>query len=79
MLSAMRSLTTSVLRGLAVVLLPEFVLGDDRLAVLLVGDLIAPIAERALGELHDVALVDERYRIAVVGQRVVDRLADESL
>ena len=48
-------------------------------AVLLAGHVVAPLAERALGELHDVALVDERHGLAVVLDRVVDRLAHQAL
>src|SRR5262249_18338250 len=48
-------------------------------AVELLGDLIAPVAEGALSELHDVALVHERHALAPVFQRVADRAVDETL
>ena len=40
---------------------------------------VAPVAEGALGELHDVALVHERHRAPVVVDRVLDRLAHQAL
>src|SRR6185503_12626926 len=40
---------------------------------------VAPVTERPFGELHDVALVDQRHRGLVVIDRVLDRLADEAL
>ena len=40
---------------------------------------VAPVAEAPLGELHDVALVDQGHRRLVVVDRVLDRLADEPL
>ena len=40
---------------------------------------VSPVAEAAFGELHDVALVHERDRVAPVVQRVANRLADEAL
>ena len=48
-------------------------------AELLLRQLVAPVAERALGELHDVALVHERHRDAIVLDGVLDRLADQAL
>jgi len=39
---------------------------------------VAPIAEGAFGELHDVAFVDNRDRLAVVVDGVLDRGADEA-
>src|SRR5690606_29073957 len=42
-------------------------------------DLIAPVAERALGVLHDVALVHQRDGLAVVVDGVLDGLADQAL
>ena len=36
----------------------------------LLRDLVAPVAERALGELHDVALVHQRHALALVLDRV---------
>src|SRR5437762_1178033 len=47
-------------------------------AEILLRDLIAPIAERALGELHDVTLVDQRYTFALVLDRVRDRAVDQA-
>jgi hypothetical protein len=38
---------------------PALALGDDLAAELPRGELVAPVAEGALGELHDVALVHE--------------------
>ena len=46
-------------------------------AELALGDRVAPVAERALGELHDVALVHERHRRLVVVDRVLERLAHQ--
>ena len=40
-------------------------------------DLIAPVAERAFGELHDVALVHERHALALELDRVADRAVDQ--
>src|SRR5690606_40951928 len=51
--------------------------GDRPVAELLVRQLVAPIAERALGELHDVALMDERDRQPAALERVTDRRADQ--
>src|SRR5256885_1246904 len=42
-------------------------------------DLVPPLPEPALGELHDVALVNERDRAATGTQRVLDRLRDQAL
>lgn len=42
------------------------------------GRLCSPVAERAFGELHDVALVDEGNALAVLGYRVVDCRADKT-
>ena len=42
-------------------------------------DLVAPVAEGALGELHDVALVHERHALALVRDRVADRAVDQAL
>ena len=47
-------------------------------AEVLGGDLVAPLHEGALGELHDVALVDEGDRGLVVVDRVLDRGLDEA-
>ncbi len=40
---------------------------------------VAPVAEAAFGELHDVALVHDRHRLAVVVDRVLQRLAHQPL
>ena len=48
-------------------------------AELLRGDLIAPLAERALGELLDVALVHQRDGLAAVFERVLDGHAHQAL
>ena len=52
---------------------------DQGRAVLALRELVAPVAERTLGELLDVALVDERHRLAVVVDRVVERRLHEAL
>src|SRR5207247_8526035 len=48
-------------------------------AELLARELISPLLERPLGELLDVALVHERDRVALRGDGVLNRLADEAL
>ncbi len=58
---------------------PALPLGDHAIAVLAGGQRVSPLAERALGELHDVALVDERDAFARVAQRVLDGRARQSL
>src|SRR5690606_19539352 len=58
---------------------PALALGDDVVAELLARHVIAPVAERALGELHDVALVDERHALAPVLERVADARGHEAL
>src|SRR5205085_8812031 len=40
-------------------------------------DLVAPIAKRALGELHDVALVHHRHALALELDRITDRAVNE--
>ena len=45
----------------------------------LLRDLVAPVAEAAFGELHDVALVHERDALALVLDRVADRAVHEPL
>jgi len=42
-------------------------------------DLVAPVAESAFGELHDVALVDKCHRVSVLVDRIVEGLADQTL
>ena len=48
-------------------------------AVFLSGQRVAPVAERALGELHDVALVHERDAVALVGDGVLDSRPHDAL
>ncbi|ABA48963.1 Hypothetical protein BURPS1710b_1109 [Burkholderia pseudomallei 1710b] len=52
---------------------------DQLGAEFLLRERIAGVTERTFRELHDVALVDERDRLAVVVDRVLDRLAHEAL
>jgi hypothetical protein len=52
---------------------------DHRAAERLLRDLVAPVAEGALGELHDVALVHERHRRPLVLDGVLDGHAHEAL
>src|SRR5690606_11675180 len=40
---------------------------------------VAPVTERAIRELHDVALVHERHTLALVGKVVVDGSSDQAL
>ena len=58
---------------------PALALGDDAIAEFARGELVAPIAESALGELHDVALVDDVHALALFGERVLDGGAGEAL
>jgi len=60
-------------------LAPELVLGDGTVAELVPGDLVAPVAERALGEFHDVSLVHQGHRFPVVVDGVLYRLAHQVL
>ena len=48
-------------------------------AELALRQVVAPVAERALGELHDVALVHERHALALVRDGVLDRRANQPL
>ena len=48
-------------------------------AVELLRDLVAPVAEGAFGELHDVALVHQRHALALVLHGVADRAVDQAL
>ena len=41
-------------------------------------NIVAPIAKRTLGELHDVALVHERDALALIENRVTDRAVDQA-
>src|SRR5882762_2375479 len=56
-----------------------FVLGDRLVPEALLRELIPPLAEPALGEFHDVALVNERDRAATGAQRVLDGFGDQAL
>src|SRR5436309_6245995 len=47
-------------------------------AEILLRDFVAPIAERAFGEFHDVAFVDERHAFAAVPDRVGNRAVDQA-
>ena len=47
-------------------------------AEILLGNFIAPIAERAFGELHNVALVDQRYALSAVRNRVRNRAVHQA-
>src|ERR1017187_9256043 len=58
---------------------PALALGDDLVAKLLGSQLVAPLAERAFGELLDVALVHEGHRLEMMGQRVLDGHAHQAL
>src|SRR5208282_1748024 len=60
---------------LAVAIVPSY-----RLALVFTADqLVAPIAERALRVLHDVALVDQGHALALVANRVIERGANQAL
>src|SRR6185312_6232159 len=59
--------------------LPEFLLGDALFAELLRGDLITPIAEGALCELLDIALVHQRDHRAALLDGMADRLPHQPL
>jgi len=56
----------------------DFGFGDADIGELLLHEFIAPVAEGAFGELHDVALVDQGDRPAAVGEGEFDGLADEA-
>ena len=58
---------------------PAFALGDDLVAELLRRDFVAPLAEGALGELLDVALVHQGHGLAAVLERVRDGVAHQAL
>src|SRR6185295_18683590 len=58
---------------------PALALGHDAIAVLARREAVAPVAERALGELHDVALVHERDALSSLQEGVVDRRARQTL
>ena len=54
---------------------PCFALGHDLASELFFGKLVAPVAERPFGKLHDVAFVNQRHRRAVEIERVLYRRA----
>ena len=58
---------------------PALALGDGLGAELLRRDLVAPLAEGALGELLDVALVDQRDGLAACFEGGADGVADQAL
>src|SRR5215203_6396159 len=62
------------LRGFAVVPLIYIVFGDHALAELVARHLVAPVAEGAFGELHDVALVHQGDALAPALQRIAQGL-----
>jgi hypothetical protein len=66
-------------RHLAAALVPDLVLGDRDVAELVFGELVAPHPEGALRVLHDVALVHQGDAIALLVDRVADRLAHQLL
>ena len=68
-------------RGLALLGLGPLPLvpGVGLVGELALGQGVAPVAEGALGELHDVALVHQRHALALVGDGVLDRRADQPL
>src|SRR5690606_27599166 len=53
--------------------------GEGDVAELLLGQFVPPVFERAFGELHDVALVHQRHRLALVPDGVLDGRPDEAL
>ena len=75
----MASLMTQAGAGLAFGDLAPRAAVDLDGAVEVLGDLVAPVAEGAFRELHDVALVDERDALALVLDRVADGAVDEPL
>ena len=58
---------------------PALALGDDLVAEFFGGEFVSPLAERAFGELLDVAFVHERDGLASVLERVLDGHADQAL
>ena len=53
--------------------------GVDLLGEFAFGQGVAPVAEGALGELHDVALVHQRQALALVGDGVLEGGSDQAL
>src|SRR5690606_8322657 len=72
-------LDDDVIAGLRVAELQPRAAVDLGRAEFFPGKLVAPVAEGAFRELHDVALVDKRHGNTVVVDGVVDRLADQAL
>src|SRR4029453_3793270 len=66
-------------RLLAVAEDPALALGDRLVAKLARRHAVAPVAERTLGKLHDVALVHQRHAAPLLAQRVVDRGGHQAL
>ena len=58
-------------------LVPESLLGDSVLTEFFRSQLVAPLGEGALGELHDVALVDQGHRGELLVPGPVQGLADD--
>ena len=50
--------------------------GDGTIRELLLNHLVTPLAKRPFGELHDVALVDERHRLRACWRGRIDRSSD---
>ena len=65
-------LDEELVAGVAAAVVPA----DGDVGELLADELVAPVAERTLGELLDVALVHERHGAALAVERVVDGGAD---
>src|SRR5215469_17133621 len=58
---------------------PALALGDHLIPKFLRGQLVSPLAEGTLSELLDIALMNNRYRFAMVLERIVDRHANQAL
>ena len=58
---------------------PALAFGDDLVAEFLDGDFVSPLAEGALGEFLDVALVHQRDALEAIGNRVLDGHAHQAL
>ncbi len=52
---------------------------DGLAAELVTRQLVAPILEGALGELHDIALMHQGHRLTIVGDGILDRGAHQAL
>ena len=57
---------------------PALALGDDMSAEFFGGEFISPLAERAFGELLDVAFVDERNRFVFIVESMLDGHAHQT-